>query len=53
MLGYEVPSLNKKKFTNLKKSTFEIKNLSTNYKDPFLVDLIDINLQIKKVKLWV
>ena len=48
MLGYEVPSLNKKKFTDLKKSTFEIKNLSTNYKDPFLVDLIDINLQINK-----
>ena len=48
MLGYEVPSLNKKKFTNLNKSTFEIKNLSTNYKDPFLVDLIDINLQINR-----
>ena len=40
--------LNKKKFTNLNKSTFEIKNLSTNYKDPFLVNGIDINLQIKK-----
>ena len=48
MLGYEVPSLNIKKFNNIKKSTFEIKNLSTNYKDPFLVDLIDINLQINK-----
>ena len=48
MLGYEVPALNKKQVINSDKSIFEIKNLSTNYSDPFSVNLKDINLQIKK-----
>ena len=48
MLGYEVPALNKKQVINSDKSIFEIKNLSTNYNDPFTVNLKDINLQIKK-----
>ena len=48
MLGYEVPALNKKQVINSDKSIFEIKKLSTNYSDPFSVNLKDINLQIKK-----
>ena len=48
MLGYEVPALDKKQSINSNKPTFEIKNLSTSYNDPFSVNLKDINLQIKK-----
>ncbi len=53
MLGKKLPEIKKIHTSNdYNKITFEINNLSTNYNDPFLVDLDNISLKVKEGEIF-
>ncbi len=53
MLGKKLPEIKKIYTSNeYNKITFEINNLSTNYNDPFLVNLDNISLKVKEGEIF-